>query len=134
MKNTAKLVLVRGIPGSGKSTFAKSVYPTYEHLETDLYFMQDRGYVFEPAKLKQAHEWCQATTRKRLEDGECVVVSNTFIKMWELRPYLDMAKELGVPVKVFHMKGEYGSVHNVPEEVIARMKLNYEPYHGEACT
>jgi adenylate kinase family enzyme len=47
------IYLVRGIPGSGKSTFAKSLGGT--HFETDQFFMVDGKYNFDGSKLKEAH-------------------------------------------------------------------------------
>ena len=50
------LYLVRGVPGAGKSTFAKNLGCT--HFETDEFFMVDGEYKFDPSKLKEAHAWC----------------------------------------------------------------------------
>jgi len=122
---TNHLVLCRGISGSGKSTYAKSLNG-YIHLEADMYFMKDGDYNFNPSKLKEAHEWCQSMTRKHLEAGHDVVVSNTFVKRWEIQPYIDLANELGVPYEVKEMKTQYQNVHGVPEEVLNRMKANWE--------
>ena len=44
------LYLVRGVPGSGKSTFAKQLGGT--HFETDTYFMVDGEYKFDPSNSK----------------------------------------------------------------------------------
>ena len=44
-----KLIIIRGLPGSGKSTFAKSLNCT--HFETDMYFTDSEGnYNFMPQK------------------------------------------------------------------------------------
>ena len=40
MTNVLQLALIRGLPGSGKSTIAKSFIPcNFIHLETDMYFI-----------------------------------------------------------------------------------------------
>ena len=44
------LYLLRGVPGSGKSTVAQNIGGT--HFETDKYFMVDGEYKFDPTKLK----------------------------------------------------------------------------------
>jgi len=44
-----ELILVRGLPGSGKSTFAKSLGGV--HIETDMFFIQDGEYKFDGAKI-----------------------------------------------------------------------------------
>lgn len=124
------LVLLRGCPGSGKSTLARNEYGYCRHLEADMYFVEDGEYKFDPSKLKDAHAWCQRECAKSLGTDD-VVVSNTFTKLWELKPYLDMAEELGVEVRVIHLTTEYESVHPVPAAVIERMKDSYEPYESE---
>ena len=58
--------------------------------------------------------------------GADVVVSNTFIKKWEYERYIDYAKTKGYTVNVVIANGNYGNTHNVPEEVVQRMKTNFE--------
>lgn len=120
-----KLILVRGIPGSGKSTFAKKM-KGFIHIETDMYWGMS-GKKFDGKLLKTAHEWCLNYAKVLLPLGNNVVVSNTFTQVWEMEPYL----YLGYPVEVFRMTNEYGSIHNVPESTILRMKQRFEDYKGE---
>ena len=51
-----ELIIIRGIPGSGKTTMAKS-YQGYSHYEADMFFMKDGVYNFDRAKIKNAHNW-----------------------------------------------------------------------------
>jgi predicted kinase len=127
------LILVRGLPGSGKSTFAYGFSYTgnFFHYEADMFFYDDDGdYVFNPKKIKDAHEWCQRKTNEALADGRNVVVSNTFSQLWELQPYLDMADKYGVRVQVITCEGDYGNIHNVPVETVERMRKRWEKYTG----
>ena len=127
-----ELVLVRGISGSGKSTFVKKNYPTYNHYEADMFFYDEDGnYNFDPAKIKTAHEWCQNQTRNSLKKRENTIVSNTFVRHWEMKYYLDLAKELNVPVRVYRTTKQYKNVHGVPDEAIQRMKQNFEDFENE---
>lgn len=123
----ANLLIVRGLPGSGKSTFAKRVAFTMNmtHVEADMFFVDKSGqYNFDPLKLKEAHEWCQNRTRTLLDSGKDVIVSNTFVKKWEAEPYLKMTKNVSIIV----MKSEYDNIHGVPAEVIERMKNSWEEF------
>jgi len=118
----SKLVLIRGLPGSGKSTMAKAM-KGYVHVEADMYFNITGEYIFEPTKIKEAHKWCQLLAQNALEHGKNVVVSNTFVRQWEIMPYMFMGAD---DIEILVATGDYGSIHNVPEFAIQRMKDNWE--------
>lgn len=120
---TAHLLLIRGLPGSGKSTMAQSM-KAYLHIEADQFFMFGGLYLFEAGKLREAHDWCQKYTRHNLLCGLNVVVANTFTRKWEMQPYLDM----GFRVDVITACGEFESVHKVPHTVIEAMRSRWEAY------
>jgi predicted kinase len=98
------------------------------HVEADQFFMVNGKYMFDPAKLPEAHASCLKQTRKHLVQGDYVFVSNTFTQRWEYQPYLDLAAELDVPVQVIEVHGEFKSVHSVPEETLTRMRNRWEPH------
>lgn len=123
------LTLVRGVPGSGKSTMAKAIAKETKciHLEADMFFLSTLGeYMFDPSKIKLAHEWCHQQARQALSSGQSVVVSNTFVKRWEMQAYLRMAEEYGVQINVIVATGCYGNLHSVPDAVVQRMRDNWE--------
>ena len=131
MSNTS-LTLIRGIPGSGKTTFARKLIELFPspsiNLEADQFFIQANGdYLFNKAKIGDAHDWCQAQTLRNLKNGVSVIVSNTFIRKWELFPYVAMAHDLKIPLTTITMEDNgWKSIHNVPPEVIERMKTQFE--------
>lgn len=129
-----KLYLIRGLPGSGKSTEAKRITDKnsglFKHLEADMYFMQGGKYNFDPSKLRYAHEWCQTKTESYLERGYNVIVSNTFTTLKEIKPYEDIAKKLNVKLEVYQTNNTFKNVHNVPEEALQRMKDRWQEYPG----
>lgn len=120
------LVLIRGLPGSGKSTIAKNMIGWYWHLETDQFWMKDGEYKFDMSRLKEAHQWCQNETRAMLNRGQSVVVSNTFTTAFEMLPYFDIAKEFNIRPQVVLVQGSFGNIHNVPDEVLAKMAARFE--------
>ncbi len=123
-----KLVLIRGFPGSGKSTLAREIAKNcgYYHVENDMYFQTERGWNFDARRIKAAQHWCFKEARAALRYGRKVVVSNCFTHIRHMNAFLT----LGYPVIVIEMTTEYGSIHNVPQELIEKMRLNFEPYEG----
>lgn len=124
-----KLIIIRGLPGSGKSTKAKSIIDevdyigySYAHYEADMFWGND--YNFNIDYLYAAHQWCYSNVLKSLliDRKEIVIVSNTFTTKQEVYKYVDLALELGVDYEIITCKGEYGSIHDVPDEAIKRMK------------
>lgn len=121
------LVLIRGLPGSGKSTLAR-IYSTNGFIwyETDMWFETPYGYDFQSALLTHNHQACKDAVAASLAAGHSVVVSNTFTRKWEMQPYIEMAKMIGATVQILICQGEFENIHNVPKEVINRMKERFE--------
>ena len=121
------LYIVRGLPSSGKSTFAKTL--TSNVFEADHYFYDNDGnYNFIPSEIKQAHKECQDFVRYAMESSiEKIAVSNTFTQEWEMKPYFEMAKEYGYKVFSVIVENRHGNTneHNVPEEKIEQMKNRF---------
>jgi len=121
------LYIVRGIPGSGKSTFAKTL--TSNVFEADHYFYDNDGnYNFIPSEIKQAHKECQEFVRYAMESSfEKIAVSNTFTQEWEMQPYIDMAKEYDYKVFSVIVENIHGgkNIHNVPDDKIKQMKERF---------
>lgn len=120
-----ELVLIRGLPGSGKSTLAKQMNG-YTHIEADMYFIRDGKYRYNASEINAAHRWCQDETREALLAGDNVVVSNTFTRKFEIQPYIDMAKELGVRFRIIVANGNYKNIHDVPDFVVNKMRQRWE--------
>jgi ABC-type cobalamin/Fe3+-siderophores transport system ATPase subunit len=124
------LILLRGLPNSGKSTLGKLLAP-HSKFEADDYFYDENDiYRFDPSKLKQAHGMCQQNTKECMRLGlhETVVVSNTFTEEWEMAPYLKMAKELNYRVQtiITEKRHDGDNGHNVPEETLQNMRERFE--------
>jgi predicted kinase len=122
------LILVRGIPGAGKSTFAEFLNITFKTLgrksfvfEADQYFMRDGEYKFNAADLHKAHYWCQKNAKQNMHSGQVVIVANTFKRQREMNEYIEDAQKKHVPIVLFSMQNSFGSIHNVPDETIKKM-------------
>jgi predicted kinase len=123
-----KFYIVRGLPGSGKSTFAKSLGGV--HYEADMFFMDENSeYKFDGSKLNDAHNWCRHKVMDAMKEGEpIVVVSNTFTREWEMDPYILIGKELGYKIFVAIVENHHGgkNTHGVPENTIEVMRDRFE--------
>ena len=126
------LYIVRGVPGSGKSTFAKSIGGI--HIEADQFFMINGEYNFDITKIKLAHKYCQNQTEAWMKtDGvqvnnHKIVVSNTFTQEWEMKPYFELAEKYGYIVFTVIVENRHGrkNIHDVPEDKIQQMKDRFE--------
>jgi len=131
-----ELLLIRGLPGSGKTTLAKKYAADgYVHCEADQYFEAGGEYRFDGSKLRAAHDDCLRRAIAAMDAGRPVVVANTFTRRWEMEPYLRAAKRRGVKVRIIEATGNWKNVHGVPEDAIERMRARWEPVdEGEEMT
>ncbi len=131
-----KLYIVRGLPGSGKSTFAEALVGSeFLVCEADKYFMFNGEYKFDATKLKEAHESCRTLVETYMKDSLLndqfyreIAVSNTFTQEWEMQAYLDLAKQYGYMVFTVIVENRHGGVnqHGVPDEVLTKMRDRFE--------
>jgi predicted kinase len=132
------LYIVRGLPGSGKSTFAKSIVgDDFLVCEADKYFVDESTgeYKFDSTKLKEAHKYCQDLVEKFMVDSMVygqrypqIAVSNTFTQEWEMETYFELAKKYGYTVFCLVIENRHGgqNVHGVPAEKITQMKKKFQ--------
>jgi predicted kinase len=131
------LYLIRGVPGSGKSTFAHTIWNDYAICEADQYFVnKETGeYKFNPDEIKIAHQWCKDEVENRMKDNQVnpqyypeIVVSNTFTQEWEMESYYKLAEKYGYRVFSLIVENRHGgkNTHGVPEEKLEIMKNRFE--------
>jgi adenylate kinase family enzyme len=130
------LFLVRGLPGSGKSTFAAHIWNEYAICEADKFFYDKEGnYNFDGSKIKQAHAWCKNEVEVRMKDHQInqqfypeIVVSNTFTQEWEMEDYYKLAEKYGYKVISLIIENRHGgkNVHGVPDDKLEIMRNRFE--------
>ena len=123
-----QLILLRGLPGSGKSTFAKSLGVS-EHYEADMFFERNGKYEFDPSRLKDAHQWCRHSVMDAMKEGHSkIIVSNTFTQEWEMEAYYLLAEELGYQVFSVVVENRHNgeNIHGCPKDKIEIMRNRFE--------
>jgi NEDD4-binding protein 2 len=100
VENSDKLlILMRGVTGSGKTTLAKQL-SKYVYSTDDYFIIKDGEYEFDYSRLQQSHD----STHRKVEDAlkkglTPVVVDNTNIEPWEMKPYVEMAMKYGYSIE-----------------------------------
>jgi predicted kinase len=130
------LFLVRGLPGSGKTSFASAIWNDYAVCEADKFFYDKEGnYNFDPSKLREAHTWCKNEVESRMIEHQNnqqyypeIAVSNTFTQEWEMEDYFKLAEKYGYKVVSLIIENRHGgqNVHGVPEDKLQIMKDRFQ--------
>ena len=134
------LIIVRGLPGAGKSTFAIRLTEKLLEkgiqsgaFETDRFFCDcvTGEYKFDSGLCETAHNWTIGNVYRfcrDLTDCPCIV-ANSFTTNKEIQPYRNIARETGRPyiiVEVFDSHKAHKSIHDVPDWVMANMEKRWE--------
>lgn len=122
-EQSATLYLIRGLPGSGKTSFAKALHIKY--VEADHYFEEIGRY--QQSLLSAAHDDCYRKAKAALKDGSDVVVSNSSTSEWEVARYATLAEEMEVRLVSLIVENRHAgkSIHDVPKEAIEIMRQGF---------
>lgn len=140
------VIIMRGIPGSGKSTWVKENLidqfgDSVRAVSADHYHTHNGVYLYEAANAKMAHNGClrqYVDTLNSPRDRELLgylVVDNTNIWATDIAPYYRLAEMHGVPVKIVQMLCSVEVAarrnrkhHQVPDNVLWAM---WQHMHSE---
>lgn len=117
---------MRGLPGSGKSTWAKK-QDADVIVSADDWFMRSGEYKFNPAELPAAHDACLSRFLDAIQHGtRYVIVDNTNLKVWEIAPYYRLAQLFGYAVSIACMDTLLSTclkrnTHKVPDVKMGQM-------------
>lgn len=132
------VIIMRGLPGSGKSTFARQIIKAFNDplncriVSADDYFSVDGEYRFDKSKLHEAHDQCLerfCVVVGNRSSLKLVIVDNTNIHTWEIAPYYRLAEYYGATVKIVTMRTCLEDclkrqTHGVPEVTMGMMHAN----------
>ncbi len=122
------IIIVRGIPGSGKSSFAE-LLGSKAICCADDYFTHKGIYVWKAEKVGKAHDWCQRKCRRFMKkQAERIVIANTSTTERELQPYMDLARQFGYKVFSVIVENRHGNsnVHSVPSPTLDKMRERFD--------
>ena len=127
--------IVRGLPGSGKSTAAKVMIP-HLTLSADDFFMVGNRYCFRTELLGVSHQWNQGRAEEACKNNESlIIVDNTNVNWKEVKPYVDIAAKYGYHLHIVEPNTVWKydveecfrrNTHRVPKEVIQAMSDRWE--------
>lgn len=130
MKKT--LFIMRGCPGSGKSTYVNRSL-TSNVCSADDYFVNHNGvYVFDAEKLRQAHAYCQSLCLYFMkQDVAYIAIDNTNTRPKEMDHYMSLATLYGYEVQIIRMDADpeiaaARNTHGVPREKVLEMAARLE--------
>jgi predicted kinase len=119
--------ILRGLPGSGKSTYARQLRNASIVSADDFFVGEDGVYRFDPLQLHRAHQQCWLRFAELTRSGtELVVVDNTNLSPEEIAPYVLPAEALGYTVTIYTFLVDPAvasrcNVHGVPALKIGQM-------------
>lgn len=121
-------IVLRGLPGSGKSTLAMRLAAVhgFVHLEADQHFVVNGEYLFNPARVADAHAVVARDALTALQAGKRVVVANTHVRLWEMAAVIGAARLTGRTICVVECQGAWPNVHGLAESLIASMRQRWE--------
>ena len=123
------LIILRGIPGCGKSTLAEELAPVSNICTADDFHMVDGEYVWKPENVKHAHGACQTKAANlMLEGASPIVIANTSTTVKEMGVYLMLAEKFNYTAFSVIVENRHGGVstHGVPEETLQKMKNRFD--------
>lgn len=142
------LTILRGLPGSGKSTYIRENFPgatpyrmapagwspvvvSADHFFTNF---STEDYNFDTSRLGEAHAQAQLDLIQALESGrEHIIVDNTHVQAWEWKVAAKLAGLFGYTIDIADLfDGGLSdaalagrNTHGVPVEKIAEMRLKW---------
>lgn len=140
-----KIIFLRGVPGSGKSTYAEKLMSDSGFdkkwsriVSADNHFICNGEYKFRPELLGDAHKACfRAFHDYCMYDSlDLLIVDNTNVKLWELSPYVAIANMVGLGFEIHRMECKLKecakrNIHGVPSGKIESMHsmMDKIPFH-----
>ena len=118
------LLLLRGLPGAGKTSLA-SALEIRAVCSADDYVTRKGIYNWKPETVGASHDWCQRKCRRFMKKQiDKIIIANTLTSDRELKPYYDLARQFGYTVfsVVVENRHDGTNSHDVPEATLEKMR------------
>jgi len=136
MVTNKKLIIMRGLPGSGKSEKAKQLVEDGIIHSTDNYFVQDGVYKFDENNICRFHDLNLMSSIESMKKGVSpIIIDNTNLISFYCEDYVENAKIYGYEIVVVEPESSWAfdvdelvkrNVHNTSRDVILAMLKMYE--------
>ena len=127
-----EVIIVRGVSGSGKSTFAKLLASAHNGkiVENDKFAYNDQGeYDWKAEDLHKYFYKAKKEFEKHVDNEEpMIIVSNVSVTWKSIKGFFKYAKEHGYKVTslVLENRNETTNIHDVPDDVLEGLRENFE--------
>lgn len=126
--NSPRLQIIRGMPGSGKTTLAIAKYPSLMRLETDMCFTRGAEYIFSKVRNRSAVKWFNCLFFNCCHEKMDFVVTGVFAAHTEsLELCIDSARMFGYEVYIKTLSPKFKNIHNVASKDYEAMKETFVP-------
>jgi predicted kinase len=131
-----KLIIIRGLPGSGKSDIAKKLVENGVIHSTDNFMIKNGVYEFDSQKIAKYHNYNLINSIKSMKHGiSPIIIDNTNITASSCINYVEQGKMYGYEIVIIEPDTLWAfdveelvkrNNHGVPKDTIIDMFQKYE--------
>lgn len=124
----SRMLIVRGLPGSGKSTYVHKNYPGLFLLETDMFNMVNGQYQWTRERSRVAIDLITDISVQLMRSANTpdFVLTGVFCKYNSIEKHIFNALKNNYDIYIKTLTTDYGNIHNVPKSTIEMFKNNFE--------